>query len=53
LDILEDHTDNFKNFQFVRDSTYIKVRNFKKGEDDNKKWLGNRVDSEVEGPYRK
>lgn len=51
LDVLKELTDNLKNFQFVKDSAYIKVRNLEKGEDDNQKWLWNRVDSEVEGPY--
>lgn len=51
LDVLKEQTDNLKNFQLVKDSPYIKVRNFENGEDDNQKWLGNRVDSEVEGLY--
>lgn len=51
LDVLKEPTDNLKNFQFVKDSAYIKPRNLEKEEDDNQKWLGNRVDSEVEVPY--
>lgn len=51
LDVLKEQTKNLKNFQFLKDLAYLKVRNLGKGKDYNEKCLGNRVDSEVEGPY--
>lgn len=47
LDVLKEESSGLKNFQFVEDLKYTKVRSLEKGEDSNKIKLGNRVDSEV------